>query len=694
MAKDGGRTFAFLVFVFDTGTGELTRAGRRLHLPDQAARLLALLLENPGMMVSREELKAALWPEGEFLDHDRSINRAVSQLRAILRDPSSKDIPVIDTLPKRGYRFMVPVTENSEPELAVAPSAAQSLPDAGAVTEPQPRAPRLSPKWSVWAVGAAVLLAVVASFWLTRRSTPVPDRPLSLGIVPFASSGEVASTMAEEFPLNLADVLSQSPEIEIRAVHSFDHLNEDESQILGQAHQLGVDLLLFGKFTVTGNLCVLRLELVRSRDGVHLSSFQYSGAKEELAAISDKVEQDFFDRLHSYEKSARLGQGRPASVKAYAAYLRGRAYLSRWTDEALLQAVDAFQEALKEDPTYARAYADQASAYFVLAQHAGDGSDKYMEMSRASATKALALNPALAEAHAMLGRIALNKDWDFKSADVQLHRAVELDPNHAIYRQWLSILYGLEGKYDLALQEIDKAHAADPERVPVFLTEIFLAGSAGQFERADQAVGHLLHMMPDWPLAHEQAAINLWTEGKYPQAIAEWRQAAVLDKMPDRIRLEDQGAEAFRSGGVAAYARLRLQAIATRKGISHEEEDFVPAEWHAYAGDWDQVLTELDRMVTRHSRAALLIAANPAYAPLHRDPRYLQILARMGIPLTTERMFQDLTPTLTQPNKAQVSAKGQLGHGTVSKGAHEGVQRGRGGADGDGGSGRGSGAGA
>jgi DNA-binding winged helix-turn-helix (wHTH) protein/tetratricopeptide (TPR) repeat protein len=631
------------VFVFDTGTGELTRAGKRLHLPDQAARLLTLLLENPGMMVSREELKAALWPEGEFLDYDRSINRAVSQLRAILHDRSSKNISVIDTLPKRGYRFMIPVTEISDSGLAPAPSAPQSPADAAAVTEAQSLAPRLSLKWRLWGVGVgvAVLMAVVAGLWLARRPSPVPDRPLSLGIVPFETSGEAASTMAEGFRLNLADVLAQSPEIEIRAVHSFDHLNQDESQVLGRAQQLGVDLLLFGKFTVTGNLCLLRLELVRSRDGVHLSSFQYSGAKEELAAISDKVERDLFDRLRLYENTARPGQGRPASTKAYAAYLRGRAHLSRWTDEELLQAVDAFQEALKEDPSYARAYADQASAYFVLSQHGAGDSDKYMEMARASAAKALALDPTLAEAHAMLGRIALNKDWDFKNAEVQLHRAVELDPNHAIYRQWLAILYGLEGKYDLALQEIDKAHAADPERAPVFLTEIFLAGSARQFDRADRAVASLLRMMPDWSLAHEQAATTLWIEGRYPQAIAEWRQAAVLDKMPDRVRLEDQGAEAFRSGGVAAYARLRLQAIATHKGISHEEDDFVPAEWHAYAGDWNQVLTELDQMVTRHSRAALLIAANPAFAPLHRDPRYLHILERTGIPLTSEqRMSQ------------------------------------------------------
>jgi hypothetical protein len=185
----------------------------------------------------------------------------------------------------------------------------------------------------------------------------------------------------------------------------------------------------------------------------------------------------------------------------------------------------------------------------------------------------------------------------------------------------------------LSLGEIDKAHAADPNWAPLYMTEIFLAGSSGQFDRADHAADRLLHMMPDWPLAHEQNALNLWAEGKYALAIAEWRQAAVLEKNTDRISLEDRGAEALRSGGVSAYARLRLQAIATRKGISHEEQNFVPAEWHAYAGNWNQTLVELDQSVNEHSEAALQIGLNPAYAPLHQDPRYIALLKRIGLPV-------------------------------------------------------------
>lgn len=655
MGKSAGRTFAFSAFVFHTGTGELMRAGKRLRIPDQAARLLALLLENPGSMLTRDQLKAGLWPEGEVVDYDHSIHRVVSQLRDILRDRSSKSAQLIETLPKRGYRFTAPVQEITTPELSLSvidsTISEESAPvgsilrlpsDPVRVSQPvnaqssaAPASAATAGLWrSPWTTGVGVIgiLVVVVSVWLAYTHIWGPAKPLSLGIVPFEATGTDALSMSESFRLNLADVLSQSPEIETRAVHSFDHIGQDESQILARARQLGVDALIFGKFSLTGNQCQLRLELVRSRDGVHLSSLQYSGTKEELASISDRVERDIFERLHPYRRTVNLNMGRPATSKAYGAYLRGRSYLLQWTDESLLQAVAAFQEAIAEDPSYARAYAGLASAYFVLAQHGNNGSGQSMEKCRTFAARALALDPTLAEAHAMLGQVELNQDWNFPLAEEQLHRAVDLDPNHAIYHQWLAILYCVEGKHDLSLEEIDMAHAADPNWAPLYMTEIFLAGSAGQFDRADRATDRLLSMMPDWPLAHEQKALNLWAEGKYSLAIAEWRQAAVLEKNADRVSLEDRGAEVLRSGGVQAYARLRLQALATRKGISHEEQDFVPAEWYAYAGNWDQTMAELNRLVSTHSQAALQINLNPAYVPLHHDPRYFALLKQIGLP--------------------------------------------------------------
>jgi len=650
MEKNSGRAFAFSSYVFEAKAGELTRAGKRIRIPDQAARLLTLLLENPGIVVSREQLKHELWPDGLREDYDHSIHRVVSQLREILRDRSSKSTQFIETLPKRGYRFTAPVEQVSSPtaipsapvEESIllmphsAPVEAESLSKLEADSVEPPVSPVvLAKKTSSRIYVALIILAVLGGLGilLFHPWSKRPPHPLSLGIVPFETSGPNSAPIAESLRLNLADVLSQSPAIETRAVHSFDHAGSDETQVLARAQKLGVEALLFGRFTVTGNQCELRLELVRSRDAVHLSSFQYGGSLQELAAISDRVERDLFERLHPARKEISLNRGRPGSVKAYEAYLRGRGYLQHWTDDDLHQAIQAFEQAVAEDPSYGRAYAGLASAYFVLSQHSVKERTSNLDKCHQFAARAIAIDPDLAEAHAMLGQAALNRDWNFPLAEQQLYRAVELDPNHAIYHQWLAILYGLESKHDLSLQEIDKAHVADPNWVPLYMTEIFLSSAAGNYARSNHAAEQLLQMMPAWSLAHEQYAMSLWDQGEYPRAIAEWRQAAVLEKNADRIALEDAGAETLKQGGVRAYARLRLQAIATRKGISHEEQDFVPAEWHAYAGEWEAVLTELSRSVAERSPDALQIPISIAYRPLHHDPRFLSLVNQILMPL-------------------------------------------------------------
>ncbi len=185
-----------------------------------------------------------------------------------------------------------------------------------------------------------------------------------------------------------------------------------------------------------------------------------------------------------------------------------------------------------------------------------------MEKARTYATQALALDRSLAEAHAMLGEVALNKDWNFREADEQLLQATELDPFHAANHQWLSIFDCTQGKYDLALQQIDQAHAADPDWAPPYMAEIYIVDTARQFDRADRAAEILLRKMPDWPLAHERNAYNLWASGRYAAAIEEWHRAAVLGNNTDRARLEEQGADAFRSGCVAAYKKASRRGLA------------------------------------------------------------------------------------------------------------------------------------
>lgn len=644
------------MFVFDTLTGELKRNGRVVHIPAQAARLLTVLVQNPGEMVTREELVSRLWPDGERVDYDHSIHRTVSQLRAILRDKSSKPARFIVTFPKRGYRFAAEVRQLQAAEVPgmTAPVSPQILEDPvkeGAPDEPpslslEPRAKqqigwaarlrRVS--WPIWVTAGVVILVLGAwtGLAVVRARQRADAHLLSVGIVPFDSTGDGAEGLAESFRLDLADSLSRVPTIELKATHSFDHTGRDEDLLQTRARQLGIDALVFGKFAVLGNKCSLQLELVRSRDGLHLASLQYSGTREELGAIRDRIEGDIFRRLHpsgqadGSTESLRLE--RPASPAAYASYLKGRSYLVKWTDDLLRLAIASFNDALKIEPDYARADAGNASAYFILAQHGSGNRAENLEQSRTFATKAIALDPSLAEGYAMLGEVALTKDWNFAVADEQLQRAVNLDPSHAIYHQWLAILYCIEGKVELALQEIDKAHAADPEWAAPYMTEVYVADTGHLWDRAEQASAALLQRMPNWSLAHEQHAISLWSEGRYEDAIAEWHTAAVLDDDKNRTRLEERGADAFRAGGVPAYAQVRLQAIATRVGISHEEQDFDPAEWYAYAGNMDKAMDAVEALVKSRSTEALEVGGEPAFIPLHKNPRFIALLKDAGLP--------------------------------------------------------------
>jgi DNA-binding winged helix-turn-helix (wHTH) protein/tetratricopeptide (TPR) repeat protein/TolB-like protein len=681
MENNSERILGFTVFVFNTRTGELFRKGRNLRIPSQAASVLTVLLENSGAMVTREELRSLLWPNGEVIDFDQSINRVVSQLRAILGERQDKPSQLIDTLPKRGYRFKasvvaIPPGAPVSPSLDLRPTdqvsanldqptgstelsvAATLLPEEP-IQQPQPAltierrdlfepvAPspmvrrRSSPRFrsSRVAIGTAVVCAaslLTAAVWWFSPYRLHPGSPvLSLGIVPFEESGPDAGSVAESFRLDLADSLSQMPGVEIRAAHAFNNSGTDESQIRRHAVQLGVKALLFGKFTLKDNQCTLQLELVRSEDGVHLSSFHYAGNRDELALIRDHVQRDLFLRLSPSGSINGVAKINTPSSKAYDSYLRGRYYLSQWTDPSLNNAILSFQDCLQKQPDYARAYAGEASAYYVLAQHGAMPMDESLRHARENANRALQLDRSLAEPYAILGQVAMSQDWNFPLAEEQLHRAVELDPYHAMYRLWLSILYCEEGKFEAALQQIDMAHAADPSWSPIYMTEIFVAGTAHNFQRANEASLKLIKSMPDWSLAHEQRAILLWNTRQYEEAISEWKNAAVLEKNTDRIRLEDDGLDAFRKSGVPGYARVRLQAIKTRTGLSHDDADFVPAEWHAYAGELDTSLTELEEMVNHHSQQALQIGNSPAYLKLHGTPRFNKLIERIGLPAPT-----------------------------------------------------------
>jgi DNA-binding winged helix-turn-helix (wHTH) protein/tetratricopeptide (TPR) repeat protein len=684
--------YQFSVFTLESPGGLLRRNDRYLRVPPQTLLLLTALLERAGAVVTREELRRVLWPDGDVLEHDHAINRAVNYLRSVLRD-NTKEPQFIETLPKRGYRFVAPVTCISheiepssaapqEPEKADAyeenaqesmPAAlvGEVMPDVGAHTEitvaepaalmapvvelapagSHPRAGWLGRLGShsrrariVSAASALLVVGLAITLAVSRHGRGNADG-LTMGILPFEASGSDAPQLAGALRADFTDTLSQTPGLQVHAFHSLDGVRQDDPNLLALGKSLHLDLLLLAKLTVEDNQCILKLELVRSRDGVHIASLKYTDALQDLVLLRDRAQRDIFSKLHLGWDPALVNAGSTENFEAYHDYLRGWNLSTGQTVASRNGALALYQSAIQHDPGFARAYAGIASAYLNLAR-LQDPVENLRE-AKMFAERAQSLNPHVAGAHAVLGWVAIRRDWNTALCETEMRAAVNLEPNEASYHALLAECLAYAGRGDEALREIDLARIDDPLWSQINGMDIFVSGVARQYGRGVEVAWRNLADRPDSAPARDMLAWSLFDEGRYEEAIREWREMAVREKDDARIALEDKGLAEFHRGGPKAYAQVRLDAIEHHPEITHAHPgDFVPEEWYAYVGDRDRAIAALEQTVNRRVPSAVNMAVNPMLDNLHSDPRFLSILNRVGLSLPATPQGQALRASL------------------------------------------------
>jgi DNA-binding winged helix-turn-helix (wHTH) protein/Tfp pilus assembly protein PilF len=637
MGSSQGVGYEFASFRFFPDSGELHDRGRIVRCPAQTALVLDALLLHAGQVVSREQLCAELWPEGDSLSYDDAINKAVSYLRYALRD-SSRTPKFIQTLPKRGYRFVAEVrqigVETTEPALDIGVTIEESA--------AQPSAPNAQrPWWKLRGWGLAGVLSCIMvcfaglSLWALHRRVLTDKTPakkyLRVGIAPFETSGEAPSDLAESFRLELTDALAQTPQLRVNAAHMTPSTGADRREMLA----LQADVLIFGKLTQRDGQVQLQLELARGADASHLATFQYAVDKKNLIVLRSEAQQDLLTALTTQHSGKREVLGSTDDVQTYELYLQARSHLLQWDQHSWSQAAEEFRQAIGRDPGFANAYSGLATTLIAMSEHDLIPKEQGYEEARRDAQKALTLDPQLPEAYAVLGNIAYHHDWNFDRAAQEYHRAIELDPAQSRYHVWLAGLLCMKGEFAESIQEVDLAHTLDPAWKSPFIAAIFIFYSSGQPERALAVARELSQLEPQSVIAHQQLGWTYWYLGQYARASDEWQQMAVIEKDADRIALEQQGTKVLPQGGPKAYAELRLRAIESGKNWNHISTDFVPSEWFVYAGQTDNAIAALSSQIDRRDPAALQIAVDPAYEPLRRDFRYQMLLQRMGLSVPT-----------------------------------------------------------
>jgi TolB-like protein/DNA-binding winged helix-turn-helix (wHTH) protein/Tfp pilus assembly protein PilF len=611
-------------------------------------KLLELLLERPGEVVTREELRSRVWPNESFGDFDQAVNIAIAKLRSALGD-SAENPRYIETLPKRGYRFIAEVSvveADTRPTKPV--SVAEDVPGPEPETEQvdQLRAIRLAtitpvvPKRRFWptreviAVLAPVLILGTLAVWLFR---PHGDASVGIGslvVLPLenlsgdASQDYFADGMTDELITDLAQI-SALRVISRTSAMVYKGARKPLPQI---ARELNVDAVVEGTVLRAGDQVRITAQLIQAPDDKHLWAESYEGNVRDTLALQNKVARAIAEQirinLNPHEQAA-LKNARVLNPEAYESYLKGRYFWNKRTANGLKVALAYFNQAIEEDPKYAQAYSGLADTYALLGdwQYAVMTPKEALPKAKAAAMKALELDDSLSEAHNSLAFCLEGFDWDFGSAEKEFLRAIELNPGYATAHHWYSWHLSLLGRNAEAIAEMRKAENLDPLSLIINadLAELLLIAHLP--DESIQQSRKTLEMDANFALAHNQMGQGYLEKHMFGEAIAEIQKAIQLSGGSPTFTANL--ARAYAASGQKAAAMEQLNDLKKRSasGDPHSSEIAII---YAALGNSDQAMTWLDKSYEQRFNPGILL--RPGFDPLRSDSRFQDLVRRIGLP--------------------------------------------------------------
>jgi TolB-like protein/DNA-binding winged helix-turn-helix (wHTH) protein len=623
----------FGVFQVNLAARELRKHGVRIRLPGQPFCVLSILLGRPGQIVSRDEMRDKLWDSATFLDYDRSLNSAIRKLRAVLGD-SQESPRYIETVPRLGYRFIAPVEEVSSPSEPPPLEQARS----GAALK-VPALPLFGRRWSLmWGIPAILLALAVGYFmWSRARMRPPPPRArLVLAVLPFENlTGDTAQDylsdgLTEEMIAQLGHLDPEHLGVIARtSVMHYKHSTEPAGQI---GRELGVQYVLEGSLRRESDRVRVTAQLVQIKDQTRIWSRQYDRELTDLLTLQGEIAQETADEIQQALGKGyklRIADRQPASPRSYQAYdlyLKGRYFWNKRTKDGFQQAVDYFQRSIAIDPSYARAYAGLADTFALMSSWSYVPQDEAIPKARAAALRALQLDDGLAEAHTSLALIAENYDYDWQTAEKEYRRAIQLDPQYATAHQWYAEYLSFQGHFPEALEESERARQIDPLSLIIATDHAAILYFARQYDRAIEQFREVLAMEPNFGRAH--MVVYAYVEkGMFPEALAataKWRRS---DGSPV------WELEAYVYGRWGKQQQMERALAQWKRGSPDGAalSRFVLLQVYVATGRKEEALAFIEKSYREHSNLVTTLKVEPALDPLRGDPRFQELLRRVGL---------------------------------------------------------------
>jgi len=610
-------------------SGDLFKSGRPIRLQDQPRQVLLALLQQPGAIVSRDQLRLRLWADDTFVDVDNGLNVAIRKVRDALGD-SGPTARYVETVRGRGYRFIAPVSAAS-----TGPTDAPNAPDLVDVTTPpttlaptSPPSSAASPRrWTTAVAAGALMLCVVAlAFALRAGNSPAPIE--SLVVLPLSNlvGDDSAQYLVDGLTDSLTSALARQSRLRVLASASAARTGATLNDPADAARQLHVDAVVAGSVTRSTTGVIVTVSLLEAATNRPLWSGRFDRTGVDSLTASDDIVDAVLVNVSRHSASAGVtpARGRLVLPEARAAYLRGRFFWARRGQDNAVKATGYLTTAIQLQRDYAEAWAGLADVYAV---HTGAPSAAIepwpgdsVEAGVIAAREALRLDPTLGEAHAALGKLLANqRRWS--EAEKELRLAVELSPQYSTARQWLGTMYLRLRRCDEALVQVDAGARLDPLTALVneAVGSVYLG--CGEPERAVRVLEEVLAMHPASTSTSAQLARALLAAGRPERAIA------LLEP------LVQPGDETFAKGTLLlAYSRAgRTRQLATM--MATVRSPYLRAVVAAANGNKTEMLAHLDVALDSDRGWLHSLLGELAFQPYTGDQEFVAFARRAGFPV-------------------------------------------------------------
>jgi len=572
--------YEFGEFQLDLSERALFRQGQLVPLTPKALETLLLLVERRSHIVEKDELMKAIWPD-TFVE-EVSLARNISVLRKVLSDGEAGRT-FIETIPKRGYRFVAPVRQSASPQYS---SARQK-----------------------------VMLAVLPFENLSGN----PDQE-------YFSDG-----LTEEMITQLARL---SPDrLGIIARTSAMQFKGTKKRIADIGEELGVRCVLEGSVRRSGNRVRISAQLILVHDETHLWAESYERNLGDVLTLQSDVARAIAKQILvtlTPREEQRLAESRSSFAvdsAVYELYLKGRYFWNKRTEEGLRAAIELLGEAIRLDPAYAPAHSTLAACWTFRSLYGSFPPREAFPLAKVAAERALELDEHLSEAHSVLGLIYAWHDFDWERAENELRRAIEVDANSAVARQWYGFYLGCVLRHQEAFGQISRARRLDPLSPAIHAILGFLLGVAGKFRSAIRVLKRALDLNPKYYLSRVMLGSNYCLLGEFSKAIAESKLACEYSGGQPDI-LASLGVVYARAGKRAEARKILLELKTTARHVS----PYYLARIYAALEDPHQAFECLNEALEEKSIILLPMQNDPYLQPLFADPRYMAILDRMAFP--------------------------------------------------------------